>query len=417
MHPAPFAAFCLLALTLLPGRLALGQEAEWPQWLGPHRNGDSAERGLLQDWPAGGPKRLWLARDAGLGYSGPSLADGRLYIMGAEDGKTFLTARDPATGKRLWTCPMGATFSHNWGDGPSGTPTYNDGRVYALSCQGDLVCADASTGDVVWRTTMEALGGERPQWGFCESPLIDGAMLIITPGGAQGTFAALDKETGAVVWRSTGIKDKAHYSSVVIGHPHGKKQYIQLLEKRVVGISPEDGALLWESPFAGRVAVIPTPYVRDNYVYVTAGYGIGCKLVQISEDNQATVVYDNRIMKNQHGGIAVLGKLLYGHSDDAGWICQDLMSGKRVWREREALGKGSVAYADGRLYCLAMDTGEVALVDPNKKGWDEHGRFTLDPQTTRRKDLGRIWTHPVVVDGRMYLRDQELLYAYDVRAQ
>jgi outer membrane protein assembly factor BamB len=183
----------------------------------------------------------------------------------------------------------------------------------------------------------------------------------------------------------------------------------------VVGFDLGDGGLIWSTPFPGRVAVIPTPIVRGNEVFVTAGYGAGCLKVRIGEDNSVEQLYDNNIMVNHHGGVVLVGDHLYGHSDGKGWTCQNFETGERVWMERSALGKGSVAYADGRLYCYSEDTGEVVLAAASPEGWQEHGRFTLEPQTEQRKSQGKIWTHPVVADGRLYLRDQELLFAFDVK--
>ncbi len=197
---------------------------------------------------------------------------------------------------------------------------------------------------------------------------------------------------------------------------HGQKQYIQLLDTLLVGLDPSDGNVLWESQWEGRVAVIPTPLVKDNQVYVTSGYGTGCMLVEISPSNDASVVYKNTVMKNHHGGVIRLGDYVFGHSDKTGWTCQDWATGERLWRERSALGKGAINYADGRFYCLSESGGEVVLIDPSSEGWEEHGRFTLDPQSEIRKPKGKIWTHPVVVDGQMYLRDQELFYCFDVQS-
>ena len=140
-------------------------------------------------------------------------------------------------------------------------------------------------------------------------------------------------------------------------------------------------------------------------------------LVEVDAANKATVVYDNKVMKNHHGGVMLLADHLYGHSDSVGWVCQDFATGKQAWRERSKLGKGAVAYADERLYCLDEEDGEVALVEPTTEGWREHGRFKLDPQTEQRKPSGRIWTHPVIANGVLYLRDQELLQAFEVSAK
>ncbi|TWT99597.1 outer membrane biogenesis protein BamB [Botrimarina colliarenosi] len=390
---------------------------EWPQWLGPDRDGLTSEMGLLQEWPEGGPERVWLFSDTGAGYGGPAIADGKLYILGARDGTEQLIAIDTESGKEIWSAPLGEEYTNDWGNGPRNTPTVDGDRVYCLAAKGTLACVSAKTGDVVWKVAMQDFGGSIPSWGYAESPLVDGDQVIVTPGGPQGAIVALDKSTGELLWQSTGATDGANYSSIVIAEPHGNKQYVQLLPEHLVGVDPADGSVLWSVDWPGKVAVIPTPIVRDNQVYVTSGYGAGCMLVEIDADNNATVVYDNKLMKNHHGGVLLLGDKLYGHSDGVGWLCQDFATGERVWRERSALGKGAIAYADGRFYCQSEDEGDLVLIEASPAGWAEHGRFTLEPQTEIRKDKGKIWVHPVIVDGRMYLRDQDLLFSFDVSGE
>jgi outer membrane protein assembly factor BamB len=190
---------------------------------------------------------------------------------------------------------------------------------------------------------------------------------------------------------------------------------VQLLEKRLVGLSAEDGRLLWEVGWPGNVAVIPTPIVHNNHVFATSGYGAGSMLVAVGPENEATKVYENKLMKNQHGGVIRVGDYVYGFSDDVGWLCLDFQSGERKWRERDALGKGAIGYADGKLYCVDQSEGHVVLIDASPAGWNERGRFTLAPQSGMRAPRGGIWVHPVIVDGKLLLRDQEYVYCYDVQ--
>lgn len=390
--------------------------ADWPQWRGPDRSDRSAETGLLTSWAGGAPKRLWLSKEGGLGYSGFSVVQGRLFTMGAREKQEFLLAFDANTGKQLWALAVGETYSNDWGDGPRSTPTVDGDHVYALGGRGGLVCAQAADGKLVWQTTLKELGGKVPGWGYCESVLVDGDRVLCTPGGSQGTVAALDKKTGKVAWQTKDFTDDAHYSSIILGELNGARQYIQLTAATVAGIKPSDGSVLWRSSWPGKVAVIPTPIVHDNHVYVTSGYGVGCKLVKVSPSNEVTDVYQNKVIKNHHGGVILVGDHLYGHSDGAGWTCQEFKSGKEVWTSKQ-FGKGAVSFADGRLYCLEEGSGTVVLVEPSPEKWIEHGRFTLEPQTTLRKPQGRIWTHPVISNGKLYLRDQEILFCYDVKAR
>ena len=406
---------CALLLAIASTTTAFA--ADWPQWLGPNRDGLSAETGLLRSWPDEGPRQAWRIETVGLGYAGPAIVNGRVYIMGSRGDEEMLFSLDEANGEEVWATPLGGVYENDWGDGPRGTPTVVDGMIYALGAEGGLVCLDAASGEARWRVSLvDDLGGKIPVWGYSESPLVDGELVVVTPGGDQGAIAAIDRSTGEVVWQCEALEDVAHYSSPVVAQPHGERQYVQLLEKRLVGLAPKDGSLLWEVEWPGRVAVIPTPVVDGNRVYVTSGYGVGCMLVEIAEDNTAAVVYDNKTMKNHHGGVLRLGDHVFGHSDGVGWLCQEFATGQRTWRERDALGKGAIAYADERFYCLSEDEGDVVLLEASPTGWAEHGRFTLSPQTERRKPKGKIWMHPVIANGRLYLRDQELLFSFDIRA-
>jgi outer membrane protein assembly factor BamB len=389
--------------------------ADWPQWRGPNRDDVSTETGLLKEWPADGPKRIWMFENAGNGYSGPAIVGDRFYTLGTRDGSEILLCLNATTGKEIWTSKLGDILKNNWGDGPRGTPAVDGDQVFSMSGQGVLTCANTKDGSIVWQKKMGDLGGKIPGWGYTESPLVDGDQVICTPGGDKGAIAALDKKTGAIKWQSKGFDDGAQYASVVPAVINGTRQYVQLTMNSIVGIAAKDGAVLWKTDFPGRTAVIPTPIVQGNHVYVAAGYGVGCKMVSIGADNSVATVYENKVMKNHHGGVILTGGNLYGNSDGPGWVCQDFMTGKEVWAERNALGKGAVGCADGMLYCLDEGSGTVVLVDASPAGWKEHGRFKLEPQSKIRSSSGRIWTHPVVSHGRLYLRDQDLIYCFDVK--
>lgn len=414
MHSRLF-PFTLVILCTALGALHAAPLVDWPQWRGPGRDDVSKETGLLKEWPAGGPKQLWVYKNAGAGYAGYSVVGGKLFTMGTRDGGEVLLALDAATGKDLWIAKLGDVLKNRWGDGPRGTPTVDGDRVYALGGDGTLICAKLADGKEVWRRTMKDLGGERPNWGYTESVLVDGKQVVCTPGGSQGAIAALDKMTGAPLWQSKEFMDGAQYASIIPATINGEKQYVQLTMQSVVGVSAKDGKQMWKHPFPGKTAVIPTPIVKDNHVYVTAGYGVGCMLLKIEPGNMVTVVYENKVMKNHHGGVVLVGDHLYGHSDGVGWVCQEFKSGEQVWAEKGKLGKGAIAYADGMLYCIAEDGGDVALLEASPKGWNEKGRFKLEPQTTIRSPSGRIWTHPVIANGRLYLRDQDLIHCYAVK--
>ncbi|MBL8855313.1 MAG: PQQ-like beta-propeller repeat protein [Planctomycetaceae bacterium] len=409
-------SICWFGLTINVATAAvLVPSDDWTQWRGPNRAGRSEEAGLMMEWPSGGPKQLWTNAETGLGYGGISVAQGTLFTVGAFGQEEFLLAIDAASGKEKWRTLLGPLFVNNWGDGPRSTPTLDDGRVYALSAQGHLVCCEQTSGKEVWKIQLTDFGGSVPQWGYSESPLVDDGRVIVTPGGSEGAIMAVDKMSGKLLWQSESCQGTAHYSSVIAAQPNGQKQYVQLLMERLVGLDPKTGKQLWSADWPGRVAVIPTPIADGNRIYVTSGYGVGCMMVQIAEDNSVSEVYRNKVMKNHHGGVILVGKHLYGYSDGPGWTCQDLETGESIWEETDALGKGCVTYAGGRLIMQSEDKGDVVLVEPSDAGWRERGRFTLSPQSTQRKRDGRIWTHPVVVDGKLYLKDQEILYCYDIK--
>ncbi|MBL9200817.1 MAG: PQQ-like beta-propeller repeat protein [Opitutaceae bacterium] len=388
---------------------------DWPQWRGPDRTGVSKETGLLKKWPEGGPQRLWMFENAGKGYSAPAIKGGKYFTIGTRDDAEALFILDANTGQELRVVKIGAILDNKWGDGPRGTPAIDGDRAYALSGPGDLACISIADGKVLWKVTMKSLGGSVPNWGYTESVLVDGDKVLCTPGGGKGTVAALNKMTGKVVWQSSGIKEPAHYSSIVGATINGEAQYVQRNEKSIFGLAAADGRLLWQTDFPGRTAMIPTPIVSGNEVYVTAGYGTGCKMVRIEPGNKVTVVYENKVAKNHHGGFVKIGEYLYGHGDPQ-WVCQNFKTGEEVWSSR-ALGKGAVGAADGMLYCLEENTGTVALVEASPAGWKEVSRFKLDPQTKIRSSSGKVWTHPVIANGKLYLRDQDLIYCYDIKAK
>lgn len=387
--------------------------ADWPQWRGPNRDDNSTETGLLKQWPAEGPRRAWLFDKAGMGYAGFSIAKGKLFTLGTRDGKEILLALDANTGQELWATPVGDILTNGWGDGPRSTPTVDGDRVYAMSGQGNLVCASVADGKLVWTKSMKELGGKTPGWGFTESPLVDGKLVLCTPGGDQGTMAALDKMTGNVVWQCADITEGAQYSSIVPATIGGKKQYVQLVMQTLFGVDAATGKLIWSSPWSGKTAVIPTPIVKGDEVFISSGYGVGSKKVKV-EGSGATDVFLTKDLQNHHGGVILVKDHVFGHSDRSGWTCLAFSDGSVKWADNK-LGKGAIAYADGMFYCLEEKSGAVVLIEASTDGFKESGRFKLDPQAANRNPKGRIWVHPVIANGKLYLRDQEFIYCYDVK--
>lgn len=409
----------LLATATLASALLLSQvqAADWLQWRGPGREDHSPDSGLLKQWPKEGPKRLWLFENAGLGYGGYSVAGERLFTVGLRGEEEFLIAVDTRTGAELWSSKIGAKYSNGWGDGPRMTPTVDGDRVYALGGRGLLVCASVADGKIRWQKSMvEDLGGVLQDWGYTESPLVVGDRIVCTPGGPKGTMAGLNKLTGDVVWRTTDLTDNAQYASPIPMPVGGQTQVVQLVGKKVFAVDPATGKVPWVAEFPGKVAVIPTPITHDGIVYVSSGYGVGCKAVRPGASGTPETVYENKVMKNHHGGVVRVGEYLYGYNDGSGWVCQDFKTGKEVWASKN-FGKGAVHFADGMLYCLDEKSGEVALVEAVPTGWSEKSRFKLSPQSELRNPQGGIWPHPVVVNGHLYLRDQQYLFCFDVKGK
>ena len=425
----------LVGLSAAAGSFAPAPSAkggrDWPQWRGPNRDDVSRETGLLQDWPEGGPKLLWTYEKAGAGFSGPAVVGDVLYTLGARDDKEWLYALDVNGPRQLWEAEVGPLLVNGWGDGPRGTPAVDDGRVYALGGQGRLVCVDASTGKEVWAKSLkDDFGGAQGFWGFTESPLVDGDQVVCTPGGAKGTVAALDKRTGAPRWQTKELTDKASYASLVAADFGGVRQYVVMTPEHVAGVAPGDGKLLWSFARKGPIAAIPTPIVSGDLVFVTSSYNAGCVLLRVQSEGGkfwAEEVYreDPKFerMVNHHGGVVLVDGYLYGYSDGKHpkaepkrWLCQEFKTGKILW-ESKALGKGALTCADGRLYCYSEEDGTAVLAAASPKGWEEHGRFTIPQKTKLKRKSGLIWTHPVVANGRLYLRDQDLLFCYDVKGR
>jgi outer membrane protein assembly factor BamB len=354
--------------------------------------------------------------------------------MGTRGETEFLLALDVSSGRERWAVPIGPLFTfpgNSWGDGPRGTPTVVQNRVYALGGQGILVAADARNGQVLWRVNLaKDLGGvispagggpEKIGWGYCESPLVDGQLVVCTPGGPQGTMAALDNNTGAIVWRSHGLTDPATYSSIVPALMDGRKQYVQMTDQGPVAVDAS-GQLAWrylrKPPYRGFV--INTPLVDGNLVYATAGEGAGCDLIRIDREGAVSrpqKVYANKNMANQHGGVVLIGDHIYGYSEGKGWVCQNQKTGKMIWNEKRKLGRGSIIGVEENLICRAEDDGTTVLCQATPNGWHELGRLKPPRESTKRKPNGKVWTHPVVANGRLYLRDQELLFCYDIHGK
>jgi outer membrane protein assembly factor BamB len=402
-------ALLVVALVVLCFSEAAAQaNADWPQWRGPNRDGISKETGLLKQWPASGPPLVWKATGAGGGYSSMSIAGGRLFTMGVRSGREYVVAFDIANGKEVWATANGSVYSNDRGDGPRGTPTVEGDRLYALGGNGDLSCMDTKTGKVVWTINiLQKFGGENPRWGISESPLVIGDKVLVNAGGRDASVIALNKKDGSVIWKSQS--DGAGYSSAMPVQIGNTTQVVFFTHTRALGVDLKDGRYLWSYPKASNdVANVATPVVRGNRVFLSSDYGTGAGLVEIKADGTAQEVYFTKDMRNHHSTSILVGDYLYGFSSGI-LVAMKFDTGEIAWRDR-SVGKGSLVYADGNLYAYS-ENGVVGLIEATATGYVEKGRFRIEPGSLP------TWTHPVIAGGRLYLRDQSTIYAFDVRAK
>lgn len=410
-----------LALTLICASSSVISADDFAQWRGPNRDGISQERGLLQSWPEQGPKLLWRISDVGQGYSTPAVVDGRLYALGSSDAKDeFVQARDAHSGDLIWSRRIGKVGKPKQRPNYAGarsTPTVDGEFLYVLGSDGDLLCMTKADGEVKWSKNLLAeFGGKSGTWAYSESPLVDGDAVVCTPGGTEATLLALNKTTGDVLWKCPQKEgDEAAYSSIIVVSTAGKRQYVQLLQKGLVGVEAKTGRFLWryDRPISRFNANIPTPVAGDGYVYTaSAGTGGGAvKLVQQADGVEAQHIYFETKRPTAIGGTIKLGELLYGTTGQA-MMCLEFATGKVLWSER-AIGAASMTFADGRLY-LHGENGSVALMEPNSKGYRQHGRFTPSDRPEKNANQ-KSWAYPVVADGRLFIRDWDTIWCYQVK--
>jgi len=402
-------ATVLLLLILCPITLP-SFAGDWPQWRGPNRDGVSTEKGLLDKWPEGGPKLVWKAKGLGVGFSSVSVRDGLIYTMGDGKEASHVFCLDAKNGKILWTSkPVGKTGGNY--KGTRCTPTLDGDRLYALGQFGDLVCLEASNGAEVWRRSLtEDFGGRSGGWNYTESPLVDGDKVMVTPGGKKGTVVALSTKNGKLAWQSKDFTDGAQYSSLIVRDFGGRRQYIQLTGSSVAGLDAKTGETLWKAPRKGRTATITTPVFHEGHLFVSSAYGVGCNGFKVTRNKagfSAKQIYANKSISNHHGGCIRVGNYVYGSSGGT-LACLELKTGKEMWRKRSA-GKGSIVVVDGKI-SLRAESGPIALVELNPKAYKEISRCD-QPGRSRAK----AWPHPVVSNGILYIRDQGILLAYDLR--
>jgi outer membrane protein assembly factor BamB len=412
-----------LTLALLGfGILCMTASADdFPQWRGPNRDGISKETGLMKEWPKDGPKLLWQVKDIGEGYSTPAVVGSHIYILsshGLDD--EFVQSLSTEDGKQEWTTKLGKVGNPKQMPPfpmARSTPTVDGELLYALGSDGDLVCAETASGKERWRKNLRTdFNGKPGQWAYSESPLIDGDVLVCTPGGSEATLVALNKKTGEVIWKSVVPGgEEAAYASVTIFDAAGRKQYIQFLQKGVVGIDATDGKFLWRYDKTGNSpANIPTPVSHNDRVYSSSRAGGGLVSLKAEKDGVAAEqVYFEKNLPNCIGGAVLVGDNLYG-TNAQGLLCADFATGKVLWQDK-CIGIGAVLFADGCLY-IHGENGDAALVEATPEGYHEKGRFTPPDQPKHlHGPMEKAWAYPVIANGRFYLRDQGTLWCYEIK--
>jgi outer membrane protein assembly factor BamB len=427
-------------LLLLLGTTCFAAPIDWPQWQGPDRDATSKETGLLKQWPKEGPPLAWEVKGLGGGYNEPSIVGGRIYGMSLRDGKEVVWARSETDGKAIWETPIGQPPSQRMpqgSEGPGCTPTVDGDRVYVISNGGEVACLGAGDGKVFWHHSMiKDFGGSPPGWSYRESPLIDGEKMICTPGAADAGMVALNKLTGETIWKSKIAADSgagsgrrgrgggslAGYASAIAIDFDGRRQYVQFAGKTLVGVDAVDGKLLWhyDKPANAQGINCATPIFHDGMVFASSAYGAGGGVVKLGKDAgggiKAEEVWFSRNMQNHHGGVILYKGCLYGANGGNGggaMVCLDFATGNVLWNQRSEgrAPKGSILLADDRFYYRSED-GTMLLIEPNSKQYVELGRFE-QPDRSSAPD----WSHPVIANGKLYLRDQDVLLCYDVKAK
>lgn len=406
----------LIALVALS---SLAQAEDWPQWRGPNRDGVSRETGLLKEWPADGPKLLWQVKGIGDGYSTPAVVGKRLYLVsnrGMDD--EFVQALDTADGHQVWQTRIGKVGINGFPQYPGArsTPTVDGPLLYALGSDGDLASLETETGKLKWQKSLRSdFGGKPGAWAYAESPLIDGDTLVCTPGGATATIVALDKKSGETIWKCpVEGADPAAYASAIVIETAGVRQYVQFVQKGLIGVDAKSGKLLWryDRTARGSSANIPTPVVHDNMIYSATGR-VGGGLVALKTDKAgvtAEQVYFQPKMPSAIGGAVERDGFLYG-TNGQGILCAAFATGEPKWQDR-GVGPGSVLYADGLLY-VHGENGDLAIFEAKPDGFSEKGRFT--PPDVPDHGASKAWAYPVVADGKLYIHDWGTLWCYDVK--
>jgi outer membrane protein assembly factor BamB len=389
-------------------RSSAGKSRDWPGWLGPNRDGKSPDTGLLKEWPDGGPSLVWQVNGIGKGFSTVAVVNDTIYTTGVVGSNLVIFAFD-LDGRSKWKTVHGPAHNKSY-PGSRSTPMIDEGNLYLISGNGLVGCYDAESGGGKWGHQLSEFGGRVPGWGYAESVLIYRDLAVVTPGGDR-CMVALDKKTGRPAWASQGFRAGAQYGSCLSVEYDGAAMIVTGTSEGIVAVDAGTGRMLWSNPFSARnTANCPTPAFANGYVFWANGYGKGgiCLQLDVRGNNvSATPVWTTRDMVCHHGGYIIHEGYIYGNHG-AGWVCLDLRTGEKQWQER-AVGKGSICYADEMLYLFSENGGRAALATCSPEGLELRGTVTVD-------GVEKSWAHPVVIGGRLYLRYDDNLYCFNVRA-
>jgi outer membrane protein assembly factor BamB len=383
----------------------------WTDFRGPGRLGHYDQGPILTAWPEGGLRRLWKQPSGG-GYASFTVAHGVAFTIEQRRGNEVVAAYDLRTGRERWTNAWPALFHEVLGgDGPRATPVWNDGRVYALGATGELRCLDAATGKTIWRKDILAENAaENLQWGMAGSPLVVENTVIVQPGGPGGrSVVAYDTRTGDRVW--SALDDKAGYVSAVLATLGGRAQLLTITATRAVGLSPADGKLLWEFPWAaysGINAVEPL-IVAPNRALFSSGYDFGAAVVEVTPNGdawQASRVWASKKLKAKFNGPVLHDGYLYG-LDEGILACVDPATGEQKWKGGR-YGYGQVLLASGHLVVLTEE-GELVLVRATPERLEEKARF--------QAISGKTWNYPAISDGVLLVRNEREMAAFVISAR
>jgi len=398
----------LIGLIVIGTLLINGSAQEPTRWRGPSGDGHYPEKGLLKQWPTGGPVILWSFEQLGQGHSSAIVDQGYVYTTGMISDNGYLFKFD-LKGGLVYKKQYGPEFTESF-YGTRGTPTIVGDKIYLLSGLGKLYCIYNGSGDVLWsKDLLKEFDSKNITWGMNETPVIDGDILYITPGGSKGNIVALNRHTGALIWSSPGKGELTAYCTPLLFEHNGRKILATHTENNLIGFDAATGKMLWSQPHSNEWAVHPnTPIYNNGRLYYLSGYGSGGGMLELAADgNSVSLKWKQTIMDSRIGAAVLVDGYIYGSGDSNVWSCLDWQTGEEKYTSKE-IGIGAVIYADGMLYCYTQK-GELALVKPSPSG------FSVVSKTKVALGSEQHWAHPVIYDGVLYIRHGKALVAYKVK--